>query len=175
MKASNFGVCLTKGREVDCHLFATCWLVLRPQCGWESGKYSNQDWGGVRFNDSYSIKNAARGDFANPGTAYLTQSPITHVLLNAVGNQPILRYINCPMFGFQSILSTVCYRIHKGIIWTSTLCILVSLFDTASLFDTSSLIDTFLRLSPIYWLVCLQRSENYSQLSYNLFHPYSIY
>ena len=88
-----------------------------------------------------------------------------------VGNQPILCYINWPMFGFQSLLSTVWYCIRKGIIWTSTLRILVSLFDIPSLFDTSSLIDIFLRLSPIYWLVCLQRRENYSQLSYNLFHP----
>ena len=40
-----------------------------------------------------------------------------------VGNQPISYYINCPMFGFQSLLYTVWYRIHKGIIWTSTLCI----------------------------------------------------
>ena len=92
-----------------------------------------------------------------------------------VGNQPILWYINCPMFGFQSLLSTVWYSIHKGIIWTSTLRILVSLFDIPSLFDTSSLIDIFLRLSPIYWLVCLQRRENYSQLLYNRFHPYSVY
>ena len=35
---------------------------------------------------------------------------------DVVGNQPILCYINCPMFGFQSLLSTICYRIHKGII-----------------------------------------------------------
>ena len=94
---------------------------------------------------------------------------------SAVGNQPILCYINCPMFGFQSLSSTVWYHIHKGIIWTSTLRILLSLFDIPSLFDTSSLIDIFLRLSPIYWLVCLQRRENYSQLSFNLFHPYSTY
>ena len=37
-------------------------------------------------------------------------------LVNIVGNQPILCYINGPMFDFQSLLSTVCYRIHKGII-----------------------------------------------------------
>ena len=92
-----------------------------------------------------------------------------------VGNQPISCYINFPMFGFQSLLSTIWYRIHKGIILTSTMCILVSLFDIPSLFDTSSIIDIFLRLSPIYWLVCLQRRENYSQLSYNIFHPYSVY
>ena len=91
-----------------------------------------------------------------------------------VGNQPILYYINCPMFGFQSLLSTVCYRIYKRIIWTSTLRILVSLFEIPSLFDTSSLVDIFLRFSPIYWLVCLQRRENYSQWSYNLFHPYIV-
>ena len=88
-----------------------------------------------------------------------------------VRNQPILCYINCPMFGFQSLSSTVWCRIHKGIIWTSTLRILLSLFDILSLFDTSSRIDIFLILSPIYWLVCLQRREKYSQLSYNLFHP----
>ena len=34
----------------------------------------------------------------------------------AVGNQPILCYINFPMCGFQSLLSSVCYRIHKGVI-----------------------------------------------------------
>ena len=88
-----------------------------------------------------------------------------------VGNQPISYYINGPMFGFQSLLYTVCYRIHKGFIWTSTLRILVSLFDIPSLFDTSSLIDIFLILSPMYWLVCLQGRENYLQLSFNLFHP----
>ena len=54
-----------------------------------------------------------------------------------VGNQHILCYINCPMFGFQSLFSTVYYQIHKGIIWTSTLHILVSLFDIPSQFDTS--------------------------------------
>ena len=95
--------------------------------------------------------------------------------LSPVGDQPISYYINCPIFGFKSLLPTFWYRIHKGIIWTSTLRILVSLFNIPTLFDTSSLIDIFLGLSPIYWLVCLQRRENYSQLSYNLFHPYSVY
>ena len=38
------------------------------------------------------------------------------ILEPIVGNQPILCYINCPMFGLQSLLSTVCYCIHKGII-----------------------------------------------------------
>ena len=79
-----------------------------------------------------------------------------------VGNQPILYYINFPMFGFQSLLFTVWYRIHKGVIWTPTMRILVSLFDIPSLFDTSSLIDIFLRLSPIYWLVCFKKRDNYS-------------
>ena len=30
-----------------------------------------------------------------------------------VGNKPISYYIKCPMFGFQSLLPTVLYRIHK--------------------------------------------------------------
>ena len=47
----------------------------------------------------------------------------------SVENQPIICYINGSMFGFQSLLYTVCFHIHKGNIWTSTLRILVSLFD----------------------------------------------
>ena len=92
-----------------------------------------------------------------------------------VGNQHISYYINCPMFGFQSLLTTIWYLIHKGIICTSTFIILVSLFDIPSLFDPSSLIDIFLRLPLTYWFVCLQRRENYSQLLYNLFHLYSVH
>ena len=82
---------------------------------------------------------------------------------------------NCPMFVFQSHLPPVLFLIHEWIIWCSTLIILTSLFDIPSLFDISSLIDIFLRLSSIYWFVCLQRRENYSKLLYNLFHLYSVY
>ena len=92
-----------------------------------------------------------------------------------VGIQLLLYYINCPMFVFQSHLLPVLFWIHEWIIWCSTLIILDSLFDIPSLFDISSLIDIFLRLSSIYWFVCLQRRENYSQLLYNLFHLYNVY
>ena len=78
-----------------------------------------------------------------------------------VGNQPISYYINCPMFGFQSLLPTVWYRIHKGVIWTSTLIILVSLFDIPSLFDTSSLIDIFLRYIDFFACKDVRITHNY--------------
>ena len=44
------------------------------------------------------------------------QEMVDTFIMVIVGNQPILCYINCPMFGFQSLLSNVCYRIHKEII-----------------------------------------------------------
>ena len=80
-----------------------------------------------------------------------------------VGNKLLSFYLNFPMFGFQSHLLPVLFRIHEWIICCPRLIILPSLFDI------------LLRLPSIYRIVCLQSRDNYSQLLYNLIHLYSVY
>ena len=43
--------------------------------GWGSGKYSNQDWGGIIL-DTNRITNVAWGASVDPSLAYLPQIPI---------------------------------------------------------------------------------------------------
>ena len=45
-----------------------------------------------------------------------------------VGNQLVLFYLNCPMFGLHSHLLPVLFRMHDWIIFCSRLIILTSLF-----------------------------------------------